>query len=317
MVINAIENTLSLFIFMGVGFYLRGKSWFGEKGADIFCKYPVRVAIPCYMVYNVITTSSSPQELLEIVRYMPISIVFMLMTLGLGLVLCKLFGVAQERRGVFINGVAFSNTVLIGFPVISGLFGQEAVPLGMIYYTANTLLFWTVGTYLLRQDSGQQAQFFTCQNCKKFFSPPIWGLLIGVALVLLRVELPGFAFSSLEKIAHTSTPIALMFIGSILRSTDYKKLRLTKDLLVIVLTRAVIAPAMMALLCMSLPISTLMRQVLFILSTMPARTQLGIMAKEYESDYAFASAAVAVTSAICLPMLPLYILLIEQFGLFV
>ena len=60
-----------------------------------------------------------------------------------GLFLARIFKVDPSRRGVFINGVAFGNTVIIGFPVATALFGETATPDAMIYYMANTCLLYT------------------------------------------------------------------------------------------------------------------------------------------------------------------------------
>ena len=49
--------------------------------------------------------------------------------------------VPANRRGVFISMFAFSNSVFIGVPVSTALFGEEAVGFALLYYIANTSIF--------------------------------------------------------------------------------------------------------------------------------------------------------------------------------
>ncbi|MCI8622059.1 MAG: AEC family transporter [Provencibacterium sp.] len=316
MVTEAVSSVLSLLLLIAVGFYITGKPWFKEHGSDIFSKYSVRVAIPCYMVYNVVTTCEDTGKLLDLVKNIPIPFLTILLSALFGFLLAKVFHISPQRRGVFINAIAFSNTVIIGFPVITALFGDKATADGMIYYMANTILFWTLGTYLLRQDAGEKGRLISLDNLKKVLSPPLTGFLIGVVLVVTGISLPDFIFSPLSMIKSTTTPIAMIFIGSIIRKTDFKKVQFTKDLLVVLLVRLLFSPVFMAAICMLLPVDTQMKRVFFILATMPAMTQLGIMAKESNSDYEFASILITLTTTISMVALPIYSFILVQFNLF-
>ncbi|MDL2228677.1 AEC family transporter [Treponema sp. OttesenSCG-928-L16] len=316
MVWQAVSSVLSLLILIGIGYFMAGLKWFGDSGADIFSKYSVRISIPCYMVYNVIVTCGTKEELLRVFRYMPIPVCTILFGTLLGFLFVRLFKIPAARRGVFINVMSFSNTVIIGFPVVNSLFGEEAMPYSMVYYMANTILFWTIGVFLLRKDGGEETKIFSLDGLKHIFSPPIIGFLIGCIVLIFDIKIPSFIFLPMEMIKNTVTPICMMFIGSILRQTDFKSIRLTKDLGLLLVSRFVFTPALVAAVCWFLPVDVLLKQVLFILSTMPAMTQLGIMSRESGSDYQFASVLVAVTTTISMAVLPLYALILTHFNLF-
>lgn len=52
----------------------------------------------------------------------------MIITLLLGFIFAKLLKPEAKRRGGFIAMCAFSNSVFVGLPMNTGLFGDEAVP---------------------------------------------------------------------------------------------------------------------------------------------------------------------------------------------
>lgn len=311
MVLRSVQSVLSLVLLMVLGWWLAGKSWFGQRGADIFSKISVQVCIPAYMCYTLLNTYDSRAELLSLAVNIPIPMVTMLIGCGMALLLTRLFRVGQGRRGVFLNAVTLCNTVLVGFPIITSLFGDEAAPVGMVYYMANTLMFWTVGVYSLRADAGDAPRFFSLENLRKVLSPPLMGFFAGSLLVILEVELPYFLFDPIQRLGQCSTPIAMIFIGCLLRETDLRKIWSSREIWVILLVRFLFSPALMFFVCRLIPMPMLSRQVFFVMATMPAMTQLGIMSKETGCDAYFASAVVAGTTVVAMGMLPLYAILMQ------
>lgn len=312
LVFKAVESVLSLLILIGVGAYITTKPWFGRAGMNVISKFTVKVAIPCYMFYNVVSTFDDPQELLKLLSNLPIPFCTMIVSLLLGLGLSKVFHIEKGKRGVFINGVAFSNTVIIGFPVVTSLFGEQATPDAMIYYMANTILFWTVGTYLLRGDGGQKEKLFSWQGLKGIFSPAIVAFLLGMAVVFTGIPVPNFIFTPITLLKNTVTAIAMVFIGGVMVTADRSKIRMSKELAIVLVMRFIVTPLTMGAVCMVLPLTLQMKEVFFVLSTMPAMTQLGIMAKESDSDYEFAAVLVTVTTAVSLVAIPVYMFIISN-----
>ena len=310
MILQAIQIVVSLLLLVAVGYYVTGKSWFGETGSNIFSKFTVSVAVPCYMFYNVINTCPSRTSLLTLFQKLPIPFVTILISFFLGLLLLKLLKVPTAKRGVFLNAVTFSNTVIIGFPVVESLYGSGAAPEAMVYYMANTILFWTIGVFFLKRDNDKTVRLFSLQGLRQIFSPPMIGFGLGVAVVLFNLPLPYFITSPLTMMKQLTTPMAMIFTGSVIQRSGFQTLKLNKEMAAILLTRFVITPILMFFICIPLPISPLTKQVFFVLATMPAMTQLGIVAKESNSDYQFASAAIVITTTVSLIMIPVYMLIL-------
>lgn len=316
MVFHAIESVLSLLLLILLGFWLTGQKWFGPAGASVFSKYALKVAIPCYMFYNIRSTCPTRGDLAQLFAALPIPVLIILASLVLGLILAKAFRVERARRGVFLNVVTFSNAVFVGFPVVTSVLGDASLPDAMVYYMANTLLFWTLGVWLLRRYGASGEGQTAAQAVKGIFSPAILGLLAGIASILLDVPVPVFLMKPITMLKETSVPMAMIFIGSVIRTTDFRAARLGRDLALVLAMRFVAVPLCVAVLVQALPIDGLMKQVFFLLSTMPAMTQLGIMAKETDSDYHFAAVLIGLTTAVSLCAIPLFMALMSHFQLF-
>lgn len=316
MSIQAVENILSLLILIAVGYFASGRKWFGNTGGAFLSKLVSKVTLPCFLANNIYTSFDTPQELLDVVVNLPLPFLLLAVMLGAGVAICRAVRVSPARQGVFINAFTFGNSVLVGFPVTLALLGQEALPYAMVYYMANTITFWSVGMYLLRRDSGERTRFFSLDSLRKIFSLPILALIVGIALVLLDVTLPTVIASPLRSLGSVTSPLAMIFIGHVIRQADLRSLALSKELLLVLVSRYLLSPLTATLVCFLLPMGNMMRRVVMVMSIMPAMTQLSIMSKETGSDYEYASLLVAVTSIISMCLLPLFALALEHFALF-
>lgn len=313
MALQAVESVVSLLILIGVGWWLAGRPWFGAAGASLFSKYTVNVAVPCFMFYNMVDVCGSRETLFHLLAGVPFPAFIVCCNFALGLLLARLLRVAPQRKGVFLNVITFSNVVFVGLPVVSALFGEQGLPYAMIYYLANTLFFWSAGVWLLRRYGGKASGGSLAQALRGIFSPPIIGMLLGVAAVLLGVQVPAFLYRPITMLKNTATPIAMLFIGSVIRSTKAGAVKRAHELAAVLAVRFVLSPLLVAALTLLLPMQPIMRQVFVLLSAMPAMTQLGVMAKESGSDYSFAALLITLTTAVSMAIIPLYMLLIERF----
>lgn len=106
----------------------------------------------------------------------------MIITLLLGFIFAKLLKPEAKRRGGFIAMCAFSNSVFVGLPMNTGLFGDEAVPYVMCFYIVNTTLFWTIGNYLISRSGEGEKRGGILHNLKKLFPHPWLRLLFAFRL---------------------------------------------------------------------------------------------------------------------------------------
>lgn len=161
------------------------------------------------------------------------------------------------RRGVFLNAVTFSNVVIIGFPVVTSLFGEESLPAAMRYYMANTLLFWTLGVYLLRRFGGAGGPQTLGTTLRGILSPSILGMLAGLLVVLLELPVPQFLFSAVTTLKGTTTALAMVFVGCVIRGTGLQPDEAHPGPGRGVLVRLLLFPVFVGVLVAALPIDSL------------------------------------------------------------
>lgn len=307
--LNAVQGVLSILIMIVIGYVLSSKGWFDAKSSRLLSRLVVNIALPAYMISNIVTTYDR-QKLIHLAGGLIIPFASMGICYGFSLALSHLLKIPERRRGTFCSMFALSNTIFVGLPVNLALFGEKSVPYVLLYYIANTSLFWTIGVYGIRRDGGGQGRLFSLEGIKRIFSPPLTGFLVAIVLVLAGIQLPKSVLDTCKYMGNLTTPLSMLFIGIVIQSVKLREIRVDRGMVAVMLGRFVAAPLLVFALCLATPLPLLLKQVFVIQSAMPVMTQTSIIAETYGADYQYAAVVTTVSTLLSLVMIPLYMVLI-------
>lgn len=308
---TSLESILPIIIMILVGYFMSRAGWIDDKFGDAITKYLLNIALPCYMVWNLVG-SFSRDEFLSLIGGILIPIISMGTTYVLSILVSNAMKIPRNHKGIFRSIFFCSNTIFVGLPINLELFGQKSVPYVLLYYIVNTTFFWTIGNYEISCDGNlpQNVSFFSRAMLKKILTPALLGFMVGILLILLQVKLPVFVMDTLDYLGFPTTPFALIFIGLVLSSVRLSHLQFDKEFLVLLLARFVVSPALVILLLHFIPVPPLMAKVFIIQSAMPAMTNTSIVAKGYGANYKYASVATVVTTLACIIGIPILMAII-------
>lgn len=309
-VINAIQSVLSIVLMIAIGYILSHKGWFDEKTSKLFSRLMIEISIPALMISN-LTSSFDREKLVSAGMGLVIPFAAIIASYIISMIVAKIIKVRPERKGAFQSLFTFSNTIFVGLPVAVSLFGQESSAFVMLYYFANTTLFWIIGVYGIRQDSAEKKEpLFTVTTLKKIFSPPLLGFLAAVVIIMFRIELPMFIMNAAKYMGNLSTPMSMIYIGMIIYSIGFKGIKVDKDMIALLAGRFIITPFLVFIMLRLIPAPDLMRKVFIIVSSMPVMTQNSIVIQAYKGDHRYAAVMVTVTTAASLVFIPFYMYLL-------
>ena len=300
-----------IILMVAVGYVLAAKGWFNEDSTRLLAKLVTQIALPPYMVIS-ITRDFSKQELhtlLPDLRY-PVISMFLLMLLAWGLV--YVLHIDPSRRGLFTSMFFNSNTVFVGLPINMAIFGSKSLPYVLVYYMANTTIFWTIGVYFIQRDGSVGEHLSIGMILKKIFSAPLIGFMIGVVLVMLNIHLPKFLNQTFTYLGGLTIPLSMLFIGISVYTAGLRNMRLNRSSLGVLSGRFIFAPVLMTLLVAHSSMPILMKQVFILQSCMPVMTNAPVVAKLYHADADFASIMVTETTLMSLIVVPIMMVLIQK-----
>lgn len=310
MIMDALQSTFTIIAMILVGYMLTSRGWFDENTAKLFSRLVVKVSMPAFIVSNFITVFDK-EKFMVLGTSLIYPLLSILIMFAVGTVLLKLMKTPPERKGIFLVMFALSNTIFIGLPINVSLFGEASVPYVILFYTVNTLYFWTVGVYAIKGDDPVgHFKGSLVDGIKKVICPPLVAFIIGIVLVMLEVRLPKFIMDTAQYMGNLTTPLSMLFMGITIHSIGFSEIKIDREIIAVLAGRFLIAPAVIYLLLIPASLPMLMKKVFIIEAAMPVLTQPAIVAKTYGGDYKYATIMVAVTTMVGMAFIPVYMLLL-------
>lgn len=303
MLLKSIEVVATLTLIILLGYFLKHKSIITDHSTKLLASLAVFVAIPC-MIFVSIIDGYDKDSFIEIAPTVLIPMANMVLLYFLALLISKLLRIPKKRLGVFISVIAFSNVVLMGFSVASSVLGEASLKYGSIYFLANTLVFWTLGVWLIKKDakyiSGEDNE--KTSNIKKIkellkniFNPTIISFLIAIAFIFINIKPPVFIYNSVKQISNLGTPLAMLYLGAVIYDTSKIKFKYTYDIVILIIARFVLAPISMIMMLSFFNLKPLFNESFLLFSGMSAMNQVSILAGFYGADKEYAAASVVST----------------------
>jgi predicted permease len=306
---HALSGVLALCVIVCVGYALAVRGWFTEDSRRLLPRLVMTATLPPFL-FSTILNNLSRDELFHLVYGLAVPALSVSGTLCAAVITGRLIRLAKPRRGPFYVAFTFSNTIFIGVPVNYALFGEISLPYVLIYYFANTTLFWTVGHYLIAA-SGEREPAPVCSvsTLKQIFSPPMIAFLIGVLLVATDTGVPAFLRDAARYLGNVTTPIILISLGATIQAMRLRNVRISKELTFVLLGRFLVCPLSVFLLSCCIPLPDLMRRVFIIQASLPAMASLPLLSSYYKADEEFSATAVVATTLLSIITIPGFMVL--------
>lgn len=278
----------------------------------VFSKLVMKVSLPLYMLCQM-EKDFTHDSLIRIAPDLILPFASIFLAYIVGCLVAKVLHIRQDRQGVFVTCFFIANTIFIGLPVNLALFGTQSVPSVMLYYMANTTMFWTFGVYHIVNDSqGGKGNMplFSMQTIKKVFSPPLMAFLIGLALVLANIKLPDFLLTSFQYVGNMATPLSLLVIGIEMAGISLSDVHWDRDVIGALVGRFLVCPACVLALLPFIPVTPMSAQVFTMQASMPAMTQMTVVAKSVGADVRYSTQVSFITVVMGIVIIPLYMFII-------
>lgn len=209
---------------------------------------------------------------------------------------------------LFIFMIMFANTGFMGLPIINAVYGQDATFFASIAEMVNDILIFSIGIMLIQKASGKKEGL----NIKDLLTPGMVGVLIGFALFLFNVQLPGFLGDSINIIGAATTPITMIAIGMQIGRMKVKDIFSGGTIYIMSFVKLILLPLIAYLIFyIILKDTSLLANVVVMDFAMPAAMCTAIFSQQYGADYQFASKGVLISTLFSIVTIPLFTILLS------
>lgn len=299
------NQTLILFFLLVIGFIIR-RLKIVDQGIDKnLTNLIIYVTLPA-LIINSMDYEFSVERLTQLGNIFIATLIVYLLMIALSYLVVKVLGVKAKERDVYQFILIFANVGFMGYPVIDLVFGAEGIFLAAIYNLIFNILLWTLGVIIISRSDNEDNDF----SFKHLLNPGIISIGIGFLIFVFSLSLPSSISTTLEMLGHTTTPLAMIVVGSILAQTKIKEIFSKLNLWLITLVRLIILPIITLFSFRNFITDSLVLGVVVLLTAMPAAANTAIFANEFDGDSALASEGVFLTTLISVLTIPLIVYLL-------
>lgn len=299
MALLLLEQILSLFLIMACGFLVVKLGLLKGSDSRAFSVVSIYLIVPCVIIKSFqieLTPEVRDGFLLAVV----VAVLAHVALLGISFVFKKLLGLDAVERASAI----YSNAGNLIIPLVTAILGDEWVIYASAFICVQQFFLWTHAQMIL---SGQKGVDWK----KLLMNMNLISIVVGLALMLLRIRLPEILLTSINGLAGTIGPVSMIMLGMLLADADLKKIVTDRRVYLVTLLRLIVTPLiMLAILKITglagrVPEGKTILYVSFMAMMTPAATMVTQLSQLNDNRPAFASAVNVMTTLLCIVTMPL------------
>lgn len=211
--------------------------------------------------------------------------------------------ISPGHQGVFRFMVVFGNIGFIGFPVISAIFGDEAIIYASVWQFPFNFLVFTLGIWFIVQDN--DAGVKVKLNPKDFVTPALISCLLTLLFTLVGIHNVPVIGPTLNLLGSMTVPAALIIVGSSLANMPLREIIGGGRLWIASFARLLLLPIIVWAVFHFVTDNPMILGVAVALAGMPVGTNGTILCYQYGGDAKTMSQGTFITTVFCLVTIPL------------
>ncbi|MDP3616266.1 MAG: AEC family transporter [Rhodoferax sp.] len=297
-----ISSLLPVVLLIAIGFIAGRAGWIRAEAIKDLTNLVFMVLTPALLFRTMSTVH------VEQLDFKPVAMYFVAAAL---LFAAMLVWQGATRRGtVLALAATFSNTVMIGVPLVGLAYGQAGLVMLFTLISVHALVLLTLATVVLElavareaaaagQQGGQHMLLTVLAAVRNGIVHPVpLPIIVGLLFAQTGLVIPALIDKPLLLLSNAFGPIALLLVGVTLtyvRVGDY-----FKDALGLALIKNLAFPALVAALSWSLGLSGLSLSVMIVAASMPIGANVFLFSQRYQVAQELVTASVAVSTALAL-----------------
>lgn len=294
---------LFLAIFAGMAFS-RSKT-VTESWIDILNKYALKIGLPALVIASLMRISLGDVDF----RFIAINSAYFVTSMLLAYPVAQIFRLSKQVRSALFLIFSYGNVAYLGIPVLQNSYGEATVPLAGVI--SSVYIFWmlTLGVTLIELHSDQRmtaGEFIKNQ----LGNPLMLSVIIGLALVLFKIQLPVVINETIRLFAGSVTAVVLFSLGIFLGLHRYGNLRDWATALAWSVVILLVLPFVFYLVVKSVGLNELQLKSTVLEATMPLGLTPYALATQYKLETSLIARIVVVSTLLSLVTIPVWIVIL-------
>lgn len=304
-----LQQMFILFLIMLVGFICQKKGIMNNTGSKVISSIVVNVANPAL----ILSAGINQEDVVE--GKMLLYAVAMAVGVYAFLLICaaivpKIIGIPQKNVGTYKAMLVFSNIGFMGFPLISAVYGPQALLYGSFYIIVFNVLIYTWGIKIMTEHI-EQTEVKRGSSLGKILNIGVISCLVTIVCYISRVHVPDVFETTIKHFSNLTAPLSMMVIGASMVNMKFKELFTNVKMLIFLAIKMLLIPIIAVLAIKPMGLTRELIGVCMIVLATPVGSMTAMFAQQYDGDYELASQGVALSTVLSVASMPLLSLLLN------
>lgn len=297
-----LKQMLILFFFMLIGYYMGRKKIVDEKVSKSLSWLIVNITNPALILSGGLSAVMDRTELLS--TFVLAVGLFAVLILFAELVI-PLFRMEKRDAGVYKALTVFSNMGFMGFPIISAVYGQEALIYASVFLLPFNVLIYTYGVFRISGHGMKPGE-----AAGKFLNIGTCAGILALIIAVSQIRLPDIASQTIEMLSDMTAPLCMMVIGASFLKIRFRDVFGNMKLMIFSAIRLLLIPLAGMFLIRMATADPVLQGICFIILASPAGSMVAMLAQQSDGNDLIASEGAAVTTLFSVVTMPLLFQLI-------
>ena len=268
------------------------------------------ITSPCMIIGSMTSQTLDAHTFELMIEIVAGSFVFFLAAMAVSFLIVKLMRCKREDEGVLMVIITAVNTGFMGFPVTKAIFGNTYFFLMVIQNIVLNIYIYSMMIYQMNYG------FHKKEGVKSMLMPMLnmctYALIIGLVLMLLKVQLPEILADFINTIGDATIPVSMIVVGVQLSESSICQMLTNRQLITASLCNVILIPALTFLAVNWLPLAPESKLILIFAAAFPCAVVSTAIALRENRNAALMAEGVAMTTLLSMGTLPVTAVLLMQ-----
>lgn len=294
-----INQIIVLFIVLFLGFIIRKFNVIDDHGSKKIASLVVKLTGPMLIIDSMLQRPDLSIKQISDILLIAICVYIFLFIMTI--IIPRLLKAPKDSVGVYKFMIMFSNVGFMGFPVVSSIFGKEAVFYAAIFNLPFYVLVYTLGIYFVSMNNEKEVEF----EVNKLINPGIVAVFIGMFFFITAIKLPYVITESINMVGGLTTPLSMIGIGTSFANVRPKNIYSNLRLYIYSILKLLLFPILVYIILNYIGYEGMMLGVPVLITGMPVAANAVMLSKEYDGNDILASEGVFISTLLSIVTIPL------------
>lgn len=296
---HIIDQMIVLTLLMLIGFICYKTNVMDDLSNKNFSKLIINIMCPAIILDSVVGTEHNEPKSTVLVVFFSALLLYLILPI-LSKLCCHVFHIEKKQTNLYEAMLIFSNVGFMGIPIVQSIFGNKAIFYLSIFIFVYNLVVFTYGSYLIGKGNATVSSF----SLKDIFNAAVVGSLLGMMIYLFQIKLPDPIITVINLIGATTTPLAMVVIGSTLAATSFHSVFTIKKLYIMTILKLLFLPILIRFIFGLFISDPMILGIVVIVTAMPVASNLVMLCHQYGGDSTLLAKASFLTTTLSIFTIP-------------